>query len=106
MTHPTDEELDEMARDLCHTGELSMPYRCEISDAIMSLRAKIVSPTPVTLAGALQVPEVQALIASVDRVLNLRNIDSSAKDASWQQHWTSALDDMMEALRAIAEGRE
>ena len=34
MTHPTDEELNEMARDLCHTGELSMLYRCEISDAI------------------------------------------------------------------------
>lgn len=41
MTHPTDEELDEMARDLCHTGELSMPYRCEISDAIMSMRAQL-----------------------------------------------------------------
>ena len=41
MTHQTDEELDEMARDLCHTGELSMPYRCEISDAIMSIRAQI-----------------------------------------------------------------
>ena len=41
MTHPTDEELDEMARDLCHTGELSMPYRCEISDAICALRAQL-----------------------------------------------------------------
>lgn len=37
----TDEELDEMARDLCHTGELSMPYRCEISDAITTMRAQI-----------------------------------------------------------------
>ena len=41
MTHPTNEELDEMARDLCHTGELSMLYRCEISDAITTLRAQI-----------------------------------------------------------------
>ena len=40
----TDEELDaldEMARDLCHTGELSMPYRCEISDMIMAIRAEV-----------------------------------------------------------------
>lgn len=41
MTHPTDEDLDEMASDLCHTGELSMPYRCEIADAIKSLRAHL-----------------------------------------------------------------
>ena len=41
MTHPTDEELDEMARDLCHTGELSMLYRCEISDALTALRAQL-----------------------------------------------------------------
>lgn len=41
MTNPTDEELDEMARELCHTGELSMPYRCEISDAIVSIRAQL-----------------------------------------------------------------
>ena len=41
MTHPTDEELDEMARDLSHTGELSMLYRCEIADAIAALRAKV-----------------------------------------------------------------
>lgn len=41
MTHQTDEKLDEMARDLCHTGELSMPYRCEIADAITALRAQL-----------------------------------------------------------------
>ena len=41
MTYQTDEELDEMARDLCHTGELSMPYRCEISDAITTLRTQL-----------------------------------------------------------------
>ena len=41
MTHQTDEELDEMASDLSHTGELSMLYRCEISDAITALRAQL-----------------------------------------------------------------
>ena len=41
MTHPTNEELDEMARDLCHTGELSMPYRCEISDALTTLLTQL-----------------------------------------------------------------
>jgi len=37
----TDEELDEMAVDLSHTGELSMLYRCEIADAITTLRAQL-----------------------------------------------------------------
>ena len=41
MTHPTEAELEEMARDLYHTGELSMPYRRQISDAITALRAQL-----------------------------------------------------------------
>lgn len=41
MTHPTEAELEEMARDLYHTGELSMPYRRQISDAITALRTQL-----------------------------------------------------------------
>ena len=97
MTLPTDEKLDEMARDLCHTGELSMPYRCEISDAIMSIRAQIASPAPVTLADALQVPEVQVLVEA------LRTLLIAADGESYAEYF-GAIETATAALRAIGEG--
>ena len=98
MTHPTDEELDEMARDLCHTGELSMLYRCEISDAIMSIRAKIAEArtAPVTLAEALQVPEVHTLVEAMQTLL-------IAADGESLADYYDAIETATAALCAIVE---
>ena len=98
MTHPTDEELDEMARDLCHTGELSMLYRCEISDAITALRA--------------QLAEVQA---ERDAVVTVRDMlgnrwatekdraDRAEAEGHWEDFLKSAVAEAEKAMRKFPQ---
>lgn len=95
MTHPTDEELDEMARDLCHTGELSMPYRCEISDAITALCTQLAEANAradraEAALAAQPSPDVAALVEAAEKLLDAYSAIVGAGN-SWGDELRAAL---------------